>query len=180
MSYALGQDKIIGVACLGITHPHTSGRLKAVQRMRGPECLAHMTKALCSRLSLRHSICKVAARQRFLLIPSRCSSYTPEEPSMADLAIEALEAGKAVPREKPAGRGSADTARIVEAWCVRAGCSRLATVGATRLRSTRCKSYWRAAGGQALFRYVLMAGCSHDEAGTDHMRNPATSAARCS
>ena len=34
MSYALGQDKIIGVACLGITHPHTSGRLKAVQRMQ--------------------------------------------------------------------------------------------------------------------------------------------------
>lgn len=33
MSYKLESGTTIGVACLGITHPHTSGRVKAFQRM---------------------------------------------------------------------------------------------------------------------------------------------------
>ena len=33
MTYALGTEKTLGFACLGITHPHTSGRVKAFQRM---------------------------------------------------------------------------------------------------------------------------------------------------
>ena len=32
MTKPLGPDATIGVACLGVTHPHTSGRVRAVQR----------------------------------------------------------------------------------------------------------------------------------------------------
>lgn len=39
----------------------------------------------------------------------------PKSYLMADWAIEAMEAGKAVLCEKPAGRGSTDTMRLVEA-----------------------------------------------------------------
>jgi predicted dehydrogenase len=38
----------------------------------------------------------------------------PKSYLMADWAIEAMEAGKAVLCEKPAGRGSVDTVRLVE------------------------------------------------------------------
>src|SRR6476620_9601612 len=33
MTHAIGNETTIGIACLGITHPHTSGRVKAFQRM---------------------------------------------------------------------------------------------------------------------------------------------------
>ena len=33
MSKILGPDATLGVACFGITHPHTSGRVRAVQRL---------------------------------------------------------------------------------------------------------------------------------------------------
>src|SRR5438094_209613 len=33
MAKALGSTETLGVACLGITHPHTSGRVRAVQRL---------------------------------------------------------------------------------------------------------------------------------------------------
>ena len=31
MTYAIGNEATLGIACLGITHPHTSGRVKAFQ-----------------------------------------------------------------------------------------------------------------------------------------------------
>jgi predicted dehydrogenase len=33
MSKIIGPNTTLGVACLGITHPHTSGRVRAVQRL---------------------------------------------------------------------------------------------------------------------------------------------------
>jgi hypothetical protein len=35
MTYAIGENAEFGIACLGITHPHSSGRVKAFQRMPG-------------------------------------------------------------------------------------------------------------------------------------------------
>lgn len=32
MAIRLGGDEPVGVACLGITHPHTSERVRAIQR----------------------------------------------------------------------------------------------------------------------------------------------------
>ena len=39
MTYAIGNEATLGIACLGITHPHTSGRVKAFQRMPNAKVL---------------------------------------------------------------------------------------------------------------------------------------------
>jgi hypothetical protein len=39
MTYAIGNEATLGIACLGITHPHTSGRVKAFLRMPNAKVL---------------------------------------------------------------------------------------------------------------------------------------------
>ena len=109
------KDKL-KVALLGITHPHTSGRVKALQRRQDIEIYgaadqSELLKPFCDALNI-----EVKTKDDILSNPDidivlvHSKSY-----EMADLTIAALQAGKAVLVEKPAGRGVADTQRIVDA-----------------------------------------------------------------
>ena len=89
---------------------------------------------------------------------------------MADWAIEAMEAGKAVLCEKPAGRGSGDTVRLVET-AERTG--QLFQVGYCWRYAPSVDKMQEVLNPGSLGKVLQVrahAGCSHGEADTDHMR----------
>jgi predicted dehydrogenase len=173
MSYAVGNDKIIGVACLGITHPHTSGRVRAVQRISGARLLGAYDESPLLAPFVDAFQLESRSKADILADPAvdavlvHSKSYL-----MADLAIEALEAGKAVLCEKPAGRGSTDTVRIVEAVERTGG---LFQVGYCWRYAPSVDKMQEALTSGRLGKVLQVrahAGCSHDEAGTNHMCQP--------
>lgn len=164
------KDKL-KVALLGITHPHTSGRVKALQRRQDIEIYgaadhSELLKPFCDALNIEmRSKEEILTHPEIDIVLVHSKSY-----EMADLTIEALQAGKAVLVEKPAGRGVADTARIVEAvnkynGFVQVGyCWRFApsiNVMHDTLQQGKI--------GKVL-QVRAHAGCSHNEAETAHMR----------
>src|SRR5260370_19181485 len=116
MTRKIGPNVTLGVACLGITHPHTSGRVKAIQRrtdakMLGAWDASPLLTPFVDALGLEaRSKEDILADENVHVVLVHSKSE-----KMADLTIEALEAGKAVLCEKPAGRSSADAKRIAEA-----------------------------------------------------------------
>ena len=173
MTYAIGNDATLGIACLGITHPHTSGRVKAFQRMPNAKVLgAYDASPLLDPFVEAMGIAK-RTKEEILADPDvHAVLIHPKSYLMADWAIEAMEAGKAVLCEKPAGRGSVDTVRLVE------------TVEKTG-QLFQVGYCWRYAPSVDQMQEVLKAGqlgkvlqvrahagCSHGEADTDHMRQP--------
>lgn len=169
----LAQDQQIGVACLGVTHPHASGRVKAIGRrndavMLGAWDTSPLLQPFVSALGLQ-----VRSKEDILADPAvHAVLIHSKSDLMADLSIEVLEAGKAVLVEKPAGRGAADARRIAQVVERTGGllqvgyCWRFApSVDAMQaaLQSGRL--------GQVL-QVRAHGGCSHDEAGTSHMRQP--------
>ena len=102
MAKTLGPDTTIGVACLGITHPHTSGRVRAVQRLANARMMgaaddSPLLAPFCDALGLQPR-----SKQEILDDPDVHVVYVHSKSyAMADLSIEALEAGKAVLCEKP-------------------------------------------------------------------------------
>src|SRR4051812_12800064 len=116
MADPLGPDTTLGVACLGVTHPHTSGRVRAVQRrtdmrMLGAADESPILPVFCEALGVEaRSKGEILDDPDVHVVYVHSKSY-----AMADLSIEALEAGKAVLCEKPAGRNAADVRRIAEA-----------------------------------------------------------------
>jgi predicted dehydrogenase len=116
MSKILGPDATLGVACFGITHPHTSGRVRAVQRLANARMMgawddSPLLQPFCDALGL-----EARSKQDILDDPNVHAVYIHSKSNkMADLSCEALEAGKAVLCEKPAGRNSADARQIVDA-----------------------------------------------------------------
>ncbi|NTB87600.1 oxidoreductase [Agrobacterium tumefaciens] len=173
MTYAIGEDAEFGIACLGITHPHTSGRVKAFQRMPGARLmgayddsplLAPFVDALGLEARTKEAILG-DPNVHAVLVHSKSHS-------MATLAVEALEAGKAVLCEKPAGRGSADTARIAEAVERTGG---LFQVGyCWRFAPSVDKMQEVLSSGRLgkVLQVRAHAGCSHNEAATPHMNQP--------
>ncbi|WP_417720536.1 Gfo/Idh/MocA family protein [Salipiger sp.] len=173
MTYAIGADTPLGIACLGITHPHTSGRVKAFKRMTNARVLGAWDDSPLLTPFTEAMEIEARTKDEILSDPAvHAVMIHPKSYRMADWAIEAMEAGKAVLCEKPAGRGSQDTARLVET-AERTG--RLFQVG-------YC---WRYAPSVDRMQEVLQkgqlgrilqvrahAGCSHNEADTDHMRQP--------
>ena len=172
MTYAIGNDATLGIACLGITHPHTSGRVKAFQRMPNAKVLGAYDKTPL--LDLRRCDGDRQAdqggdprRPRGPRRPDPPKSYL-----MADWAIEAMEAGKAVLCEKPAGRGSVDTVRLVETvektgQLFRVGyCCAMAPLGRPDAGGAEGRP------ARQVLQVRAHAGCSHGEADTDHMRQP--------
>lgn len=106
----------IKVACFGITHPHTSGRVKAMNAIDNVEvtCIVDESKfaqpfAGAFDLAIR-SLDDVLADPEINVVLVHSKSYM-----MAELAVQALEAGKAVLVEKPAGRNAEDAKRIADA-----------------------------------------------------------------
>ena len=173
MGYAIGEDAVLGIACLGITHPHTSGRVKAFQRMPGVRLLgAHDESPLLTPFVDALGL-EPRSKDEILADPDvHAVLVHPKSHAMADFAIEALEAGKAVLCEKPAGRGSADTARIVAAVDRTDG---LFQVGyCWRFAPSIGKMQEVLASGRLgkVLQVRAHAGCSHNEAATAHMNQP--------
>ena len=173
MTYAIGNDATLGIACLGITHPHTSGRVKAFQRMPNARVLgAFDNSPLLDPFVDALGIAK-RTKEEILSDPDvHAVLIHPKSYLMADWAIEAMEAGKAVLCEKPAGRGSVDTLRLVDA-VERTG--QLFQVGyCWRYAPSvdRMQEVLKAGQLGKVLQVRAHAGCSHGEADTDHMRQP--------
>lgn len=173
MATNLGATDMLGVACLGITHPHTSGRVKAIQRMANARMLgaaddSPLLKPFTEALNLEErSKADILAdpNVHVVLVHSKSDK-------MADLSIEALEAGKAVLCEKPAGRNSADARRIVEAVERTGG---ILQVGYCWRFSPSVEAMQQVLKSGRLGKVLQVrahGGCSHDEAGTSHMNQP--------
>jgi len=96
----------------------------------------------------------------------------PKSHLMADWAIEALEAGKAVLCEKPAGRGSGDTARIVEAVERTGGLFQVGYCWRYAPSVDKMQEVLKTGRLGKVLQVRAHAGCSHGEARTDHMRRP--------
>jgi len=167
------QKEKLKVALLGITHPHTSGRVKALQRRDDVEIYgaaddSELLGSFCDALNLvERTKEEILNNPEIDIILVHSKSY-----EMADLTIAALEKGKAVLVEKPAGRGVQDTQRIVDTvekynGFVQVGyCWRFApsiNVMQDCLKQGKI--------GKVL-QVRAHAGCSHNEAETAHMRQP--------
>ena len=173
MAEPLGPDATLGVACLGVTHPHTSGRVRAVQRradmrMLGAADESPILPVFCDALGL-----EARSKQDILDDPDVHVVYVHSKSyAMADLSIEALEAGKAVLCEKPAGRNAADVHRIVEA-VERTG--NPVQVGYCWRFSPAVEKMQEVLAGGRLGKVLQVrahGGVSHNEADTDHMKQP--------
>ena len=116
MTYAIGDDATLGIACLG---HHPSAHLRPREGVP-----AHAEREGARRLRRQpaprplrrgHGDREAARKEEILADPDvHAVLIHPKSYLMADWAIEAMEAGKAVLCEKPAGRGSVDTVRLVE------------------------------------------------------------------
>ena len=95
MTRKIGPNETLGVACLGITHPHTSGRVKAIQRrtdakMLGAWDASPLLTPFVDALGLEaRSKEDILADENVHVVLVHSKSE-----KMADLTIEALEAGK--------------------------------------------------------------------------------------
>lgn len=173
MGYAIGDETVLGIACLGITHPHTSGRVKAVQRMSGARMMGAFDDSPLLAPFVDALGIEPRSKEDILSDPNvHAVLVHPKSYRMADFAIEALEAGKAVLCEKPAGRGSSDTARILEAVERTGG---LFQVGyCWRFAPSIEKMQQVLASGRLgkVLQVRAHAGCSYNEAATPHMNQP--------
>jgi len=173
MARILSDNTTHGVACLGITHPHTSGRVKAFQRMPNARVVgayddSPLLKPFVEALGLQSR-----SKEAILSDPAvHAVLIHPKSFRMADWTIEALEAGKAVLCEKPAGRNSADARRIVDAAERTGG---LVQIGYCWRYAPSIQVFDQAVKGGRLGKVLQVrahAGCSHDEADTNHMKQP--------
>lgn len=173
MTYAIGNDATLGIACLGITHPHTSGRVKAFQRMPNAKVLgAFDNSPLLDPFVDAMGIAK-RTKEEILADPDvHAVLIHPKSYLMADWAIEAMEAGKAVLCEKPAGRGSVDTERLVEAVEKTGQLFQVGYCWRYAPSVDRMQEVLKAGQLGKVLQVRAHAGCSHHEADTDHMRQP--------
>lgn len=167
------EGRKIGVACLGITHPHTSGRVKAIMRRKDAVLLgAADASPLMQPFSEAFGL-QVRSKEEILADPAvDVVLVHSKSDKMADLTIEALAAGKAVLCEKPAGRSAADALRIVDAVEKSKG---LVQVGYCWRFAPSVDAMQEALQSGRLGRVLQVrahGGCSHDEAGTSHMSQP--------
>jgi predicted dehydrogenase len=173
MGKLIGDETTFGVACLGITHPHTSGRVRALQRLPNAQMLgAYDDSPLLKPFTEAMGI-EARSKQEILDDPNVHAIYVHSKSNkMADLSIEALEAGKAVLCEKPAGRNSADARRIVDAVNRTHG---ILQVGYCWRFSPSVDAMQHALQTGRLGKVLQVrahGGCSHDEADTNHMKQP--------
>lgn len=166
-------NKILKVALLGITHPHTSGRVKALQRRNDVEIYgaadeSELLKPFCDALKIPvRNKTEILNNPEIDIILVHSKSY-----EMADLSIEALKAGKAVLVEKPAGRGIQDTQRIVDAVKQYNG---FVQVGYCWRFAPSIQAMHDCLSNEKIGKVLQVrahAGCSHNEAETAHMCQP--------
>ncbi|WP_211462638.1 Gfo/Idh/MocA family protein [Collimonas silvisoli] len=173
MTYTIGADQVAGIACLGITHPHTSGRVKAIQRRKDARMIGAWDSSPLLKPFVEALGLEVRSKEDILADPDvHAVLVHSKSDKMADLAIEALEAGKAVLVEKPAGRSAADAQRIVKAVERTGG---LVQVGYCWRFAPSVDAMQEALQSGRLGKVLQVrahGGCSHDEAGTSHMTQP--------
>jgi predicted dehydrogenase len=166
-------DGALGVACLGVTHPHTSARAKTMMEMPGVRVVGAADD---------HPV--IVPFTEALGIPRRGVGELLADPDvsavlihsksdeMVDLSVAALESGKAVLVEKPAGRGLADLDRLAEAVERTGG---LCQVG-YNFRFSPAVEVTQAALAEGWLGTVIQArlhgACSLDEAATSHLNQP--------
>jgi predicted dehydrogenase len=164
-------NKKIGIACLGITHPHTSGRVKAFRRIENVEFHGAFDESPLLQPFVEALDLEARSKEDILNDPNvDIVLIHPKSHLMAEWAIEAMEAGKAVLCEKPAGRGTPDTLRIMEA-VERTGM--LFQVGYCWRFSPAVDKMQTVLENEELGKVLQVrahAGCSHNEADTDHMK----------
>lgn len=169
----IGNEATLGVACLGITHPHTSGRVRALQRLGNARMLgaadeSPLLQPFCDALGLEARDKKdILADPDVHVVYVHSKSY-----AMADLTIEALEAGKAVLCEKPAGRNSADAPRIVEAVERTGGIVQVGYCWRFSPSVDKMQEVLQSGRLGKVLQVRAHGGCSHDEADTNHMKQP--------
>lgn len=163
----------LGVGLLGITHPHTSGRVRALQRMPNVQLLGAADDSPLLTPFVHAMGMEIRSKREILDDPNVHAVLVHSKSNkMADLSIEALEAGKAVLCEKPAGRNSADAKRIVEAVNQTNG---LFQVGYCWRFSPAVEAMQAVLQSGRLGKVLQIrahGGCSHDEASTTHMNQP--------
>lgn len=169
--HPMDPDTRFGVACLGITHPHTSGRVKAFQRMAGAQVsCAHDDSPLLQPFADAMGL-QIRSKQDILSDPDiKVVLVHPKSHLMADWAIEALEAGKAVLCEKPAGRGSSDTRRIMDAVERTGGLFQVGYCWRFAASVEKMQQVLRDGELGKVLQVRAHAGCSHGEADTNHMK----------
>lgn len=169
----LAQDQVAGIACLGITHPHTSGRVKAIQRRKDARMLGAWDTSPLLQPFVDALGLQARSKEDILADPAvHAVLIHSKSEKMADLAIEALEAGKAVLVEKPAGRGAADAKRIAQVVERTGG---LLQVGYCWRFAPSVDAMQEALKSGRLGKVLQVrahGGCSHDEAATSHMTQP--------
>jgi predicted dehydrogenase len=173
MAKPLGPDAQLGVACLGITHPHTSGRVRAVQRLGNARMLgaaddSPLLAPFCEALGLQPR-----TKQEILDDPDVHVVYVHSKSyAMADLSIEALEAGKAVLCEKPAGRNAADVKRIADAVHRTGGQLQVGYCWRFSPSVDKMQEVLKSGRLGKVMQVRAHGGCSHHEADTNHMKQP--------
>ena len=173
MAKALGSTETLGVACLGITHPHTSGRVRAVQRLGNARMLGAWDDSLLLEPFVDALGLEARSKYEILNDPDVYAVYVHSKSNkMADLSIEALEAGKAVLCEKPAGRNSADARRIVEAVKRADGLLQVGYCWRFSPSVDAMQAVLKSGRLGKVLQVRAHAGCSHDEAATSHMNQP--------
>ena len=165
--------KPLGVACLGITHPHTSGRVKAFKRIPGVRFLGAYDDSPLLQPFVDALELEARTKDEILADPDvHVVLVHPKSYLMADWAIEALEAGKAVLCEKPAGRGPQDTQRIVEAVERTGGLFQVGYCWRFAPSVEKMQKVLESGEIGKVLQVRAHAGCSHDEADTNHMKQP--------
>ncbi|WP_145009350.1 Gfo/Idh/MocA family protein [Pseudomonas oryzihabitans] len=165
--------KTLGVACLGITHPHTSGRVKAFKRIPNVQFLGAYDSSPLLQPFVEAMELEARTKEEILADPNvHIVLVHPKSYLMADWAIEALEAGKAVLCEKPAGRGSQDTQRIVEAVERTGGLFQVGYCWRFAPSIQKMQEVLQSGELGKVLQVRAHAGCSHDEADSDHMKQP--------
>jgi predicted dehydrogenase len=163
----------LGVGLLGITHPHTSGRLKALLREPGVAVLGAADDHPVVEPFVRHFDMPRRSAQEILeddAIGAVLIHAKSEQ--MHTLAAAALRAGKAVLVEKPAGRTVADLQLLADAVAETGG---VCQVG-YNFRFSHAVDRIDAVLGDGLLGDVVQArahgACSLDEAATSHLNQP--------
>lgn len=161
------------VALLGVTHPHSSGRLKALLRSPGVTVVGAadetaISDAFRDHFELRRLQVDEVLRDKEIdaaLIHSGSAQ-------MADLAAAALRAGKSVLVEKPGGQNVADVRRIVDAEKASPG---VCQVGYTTIASQGIARGREILDSGALGRVLQVrvhGSCAEGEASSDFLNAP--------
>jgi predicted dehydrogenase len=163
----------LGIACLGVTHPHTSARTKTMLQTPGVRVIGAAD---------HHSV--IVPFVEAFGLPRRSVEQLLDDPDvdavlihsksdeMVDLSIAALERGKAVLVEKPGGRDVADLSRLAEAVTRTGGTCQVGYnfrySPAVDLAQRALTERWLGAVAQAR----LHGACSLGEAATSHLNQP--------